>query len=692
MQNSSTKFKWLFILTIFSIVSCKKNDTSSTGTTSISDTSTDALTNLQVPDGFNFRTDQQVQINISLLAPNNTPITNIPVSILDQPVENGGRVLFSGISDGSGRVSGTVNLPAYYTYVIIDPAYIGIMRNAVVNIEGSAINCTIGGSAGYSGNVVPNSPLGVRIASYAGNMGGRTMSNPPYKYMGTFNSDGVPNYLETPNDVISSQLLSFVNASLPEHVSVMTSHPDFLSSSSETNIHLTQTSDVWFTFVSEGAGYRSSIAYFTYPTSTPPQSPSDIDSLHIILPNASLGGSGGGLTSGNKVKLGRFNAGTSVGFALLADAWNGTNVGTGLWTLYSLDNLNPESQTNLKRHTVLLYNQNSNQFVVGFEDIRRDYGSCDNDFNDVVFYVTSNPPSAINRTNVNPIDQPVDTDGDGVSDIYDKFPNDPTRAYINSYPSKNGYGTLAFEDNWPFKGDYDLNDLVVDYNYTLITNAQNSTVEIDAEYVLKAMGATYKNGFGVQFPFASSVVQSVTGTRVTNSGVVTLASNGCEAGQSKAVIIPFDDATLVSGQNSFVNTYLGNNFHTPDTIRMKINLNTPVTAANMGTIPYNPFIIINRTRGREAHLAGYVPTDKVNSSYFKTGQDNTVPSQNKYYKTSTNLPWGIGFTETFKYPLEAKPINTAYTKFVPWAQAGGSLNTNWYKDSVHMVNANIYHR
>jgi LruC domain-containing protein len=200
----------------------------------------------------------------------------------------------------------------------------------------------------------------------------------------------------------------------------------------------------------------------------------------------------------------------------------------------------------------------------------------------------------------------------------DQFPNDPTRAYINSYPSKTGYGSLAFEDNWPFKGDYDINDLVVEYNYTLITNAQNSTVEIDAVFVLKAMGATFKNGFGVQFPFAVSLVQSVTGSRVTNNDVVTLASNGCETGQSKAVIIPFDDATAVTGVNTFANTISGG-FHTPDTIRMKILLNAPVTASAMGTIPYNPFIIIDRTRGREAHLAGNLPTDKMNIKYSTQG-------------------------------------------------------------------------
>jgi hypothetical protein len=34
------------------------------------------------------------------------------------------------------------------------------------------------------------------------------------------------------------------------------------------------------------------------------------------------------------------------------------------------------------------------------------------------------------------------------------------------------YGTLAYEDLWPSKGDYDFNDLVVDYDFNIVKNNQ----------------------------------------------------------------------------------------------------------------------------------------------------------------------------------------------------------------------------
>lgn len=81
-----------------------------------------------------------------------------------------------------------------------------------------------------------------------------------------------------------------------------------------------------------------------------------------------------------------------------------------------------------------------------------------------------------------------DSDGDGVADGEDAYPSDSNRAYNSVYPSANGFGTLAFEDLWPNKGDYDFNDVVVDYRIITVTNASNNVVELIAQFKLKASG------------------------------------------------------------------------------------------------------------------------------------------------------------------------------------------------------------
>jgi LruC domain-containing protein len=118
----------------------------------------------------------------------------------------------------------------------------------------------------------------------------------------------------------------------------------------------------------------------------------------------------------------------------------------------------------------------------------------------------------------------------------------------------------------------------------------------------------------------------------------------------------------------------------------------PLLATELGTAPFNPFIIIDGTRGREAHLPGYLPTDKVDKKYFKKGVDNTDPAKGIYYKTTSNLPWALNFNEGFSYPAEKIAINTVFLKFEPWVKSSGALNTNWYKDTANIVKSKIYKR
>jgi hypothetical protein len=53
----------------------------------------------------------------------------------------------------------------------------------------------------------------------------------------------------------------------------------------------------------------------------------------------------------------------------------------------------------------------------------------------------------------------TDTDGDGVLDQYDDYPNDATKATKLRFPSS-GVNTIGFEGTFPSAGDADLNDLV----------------------------------------------------------------------------------------------------------------------------------------------------------------------------------------------------------------------------------------
>lgn len=296
----------------------------------------------------------------------------------------------------------------------------------------------------------------------------------------------------------------------------------------------------------------------------------------------------------------------------------------------------------------------------------------------------------------------ADTDGDGVSDKEDDYPLDPTRSSNNLFPAT-GFGSLAFEDNWPLKADYDMNDMVIDYQFNQVTNSRNEVVEIKARFVLRAIGTNLHNGFGIEFPIAPSQVRfceikRINGTPGPFGNLITINPNGLEnSNNPNAVAVLFDDGFKLFPQNSLqtvVNTSPDITWAKPDTLIMTLTLNQPI---NMEVFAksrvYNPFIFKDKTRASEIHLPDFPPTSLANLNLFNTGEDRSDPATGKYYKTLNNLPWAINIYEGYDYPIEKTSIIDAFLHFTEWVQSNGVLFPDWYKlkDGYRKSNAIYTH-
>ncbi len=222
-----------------------------------------------------------------------------------------------------------------------------------------------------------------------------------YKFLGEYTEDGTPKYFAGKDDVPESVLDKVADA-LPEGFPVPDYNPQYITAGYDTDVILDKAADVWVTFIGEGAGYKNVLGFYTYDIENPPTKKPNPEDITIVFPNVSKKWSGGSLEVGHKVKIGRFDAGTGIGWVLLANGWKG-KVTSGLWQLFSNTAFNPESQESLRHHNVLLNDPDNKCIILGFEDIRRDYSSCDNDFNDALFYITANPFEAMRTTNYNKI-------------------------------------------------------------------------------------------------------------------------------------------------------------------------------------------------------------------------------------------------------------------------------------------------
>ncbi len=279
----------------------------------------------------------------------------------------------------------------------------------------------------------------------------------------------------------------------------------------------------------------------------------------------------------------------------------------------------------------------------------------------------------------------VDTDGDGIPDEEDDYPLDPLRAFDNFMPAQ-GPGSLAFEDLWPAKGDYDFNDLVVDYQFQTVTNASNQVVEIFADFTLRAVGASFRNGFGFELPEALQEIGNhlqVSGSMLS-TGIVDLNAAGLENQQNHPTIIVFDNSfdILESPGGAGINTVHGNPVVDPVTIGIMLVPDAPYYEADFGLPDFNPFIFIDGNRGRELHLPGHSSTNLADPSYFGTLDDATDPGSDNWYKSKDHLPWAVHIPASFDYTIEKAQIHTGYLHFTEWAQSNPQtpLFTNWYED------------
>ena len=71
-----------------------------------------------------------------------------------------------------------------------------------------------------------------------------------------------------------------------------------------------------------------------------------------------------------------------------------------------------------------------------------------------------------------------------------------------------------------------------------------------------------------------------------------------------------------------------------------------ITMSQFTNSIFNPYLIVGQDRGKEIHLPNKVPSNLVNSSYFGMYQDDSNPSEGRYYKTKNELPWVLNINQS----------------------------------------------
>lgn len=592
---------------------------------------------------FNFNSNEKIIISFPVKN-GNDPYVGAKVEIYDSK----NSLITSGVTDSNGIYTDTVTLfdgQNLYAKVIAigvpaEPFLIYSNEKNTISQSGQVLNCK-----------AANADLRILTVS-------------------AFDNNGILAITQT-NQTVSTKLLQAVNFAFPETQDIRKTHPEYIMTGVDTNLKLSELADVWVTFLHEGAGYRNSFGYFTYTDDSKPTSPSAVNKI-ALFPNASYKNSGGNLSSGDKVFLGRFPANTRIGFWIISDGWDGSKIVETKNNIFSLPELNNETNAELKKHLAMLWYEDEKKIILGFEDLPRDAAVCDHDFNDVVFTVTVNPVTAINLDNIVKVPGIVDSDGDGVADNNDPFPNDPNRTYTRYYPGSDTYAYLAFEDLYPSKGDYDFNDLVVSFRIKEILDRNKNVKEFSAEFNLKAMGAANQNGLMLMLETIATNVES---SQRTVNGII--KDNAIEPGHTDELVFKIIDNARnqiqIPSGFAFANTITGS----PQTNGDKIVLNATFVNPIIDSSPYNPFLFNVKTRSKEIHLPNKRPSSFFDTKLFNTGDDKSNLQNKIFFKDNSGYPWAMLVGPDFQHPSEKSSIKKAYPNFQNWINSNGTLFKNW---------------
>jgi LruC domain-containing protein len=291
-----------------------------------------------------------------------------------------------------------------------------------------------------------------------------------------------------------------------------------------------------------------------------------------------------------------------------------------------------------------------------------------------------------------------DSDNDSILDVNDEYPKDPKRAFNLYYPAKGEMNTLMYEDTWPSTGDYDMNDVVINFNYKFVADAKNLIKDIYLTLDYKAYGGILHHGFALEM--ADLDRTNILNISTENSGnTVELRSEEGHKGDKTVIIITEDLIKYMpvtydkNGSHIFFNTHNNQAEKSIESLVLHIELDE-ARAFDVSKAPFNPFIFRqfndplapNKGRSHETHLIDHAPSDLADRDLFGTGDDKSVFSQStgsitlgQFYRTKNGLPWALEVSGEVSYPAEKTDFLNAYPNLWDWAQKGGKTNMDWHK-------------
>ena len=644
----------------------------------------------------------------------------------DEHLDESINPIYEDYTNENGVFNMSIQLPTYakHLYVVTGNFFVSeyLMETDIQNGMARAV-ATKASSASRRAAVTrsvgtqTNDLSGMSYLSYNINDKGDTI-NRVYKDwvtpLGTWDStSGVPNYLidktkltaEQQKLICTEEEIDGLFKAISQALDV--NKPCSMEYRNHADLTLEKASEVTITMLGGSTCWNSTLGYYYYMPGNEPKSTKDLNII-MLFPNTQDGkwkrlgknqsfNNNIGLQRGDAVQLmyypniaengenklkdatTMFPAGIKIGFILKTNGWAMQGEGFGIqnytdsnrkynvWgsSTNGLSYCSPEpfgtayevpyqipNEEGLSRSAKFAYNApNGDQYaVVAFED------ACnDEDYDDVIFAL-----------------KPVNS--------FTPLPEIEKNKTCT-------FGVYAFEDLWPKKGDYDMNDVVVDFKHEKVMSKRKGE-ELFKIYQENFYLTTYQNYVTLTSGLAMKLM-----TKVEPSSIV---MKKIAARSNKEVEVEF--TVEKEKANPALGIKAGDVYYLTDDVKgeigstyiLELNYNEGLTSGQLATV--EPFIFRQEADGKqwEVHIPFEAPTSKMNFSYFKKeddASDYSDPNSLKYFVRDSDYPFAFflaGITiESFKGTIlkpvnEKKQIDALYPEFLPWSTSCGKEKEEWY--------------
>ena len=553
----------------------------------------------------NFSTIQKVQVEIDY----SNSESRVPFSIYDgNPLIEGEnttilkenvQALDGAWTDEQGKFTATVELPAYVSNVYIvstspfaRQAIPGKIVNGVLKVSDTDEQLTTRASYRESTRFDRNR---------FNNLGWNTN-------LGSFDDrSGVIDYAYKGNDpklTLSKSEMNELRTTVSKVLNTLGSCPEEYRTQADLYVEEDETAVV-LTALRGWTCWNSSLGYYYYRYDQAPASLKDVK-VYAVFPNTqmtwnngSLQASPQGIKEGTAVQLKYFDdpeypkgknfpKGYYIGFILACNAWNTYFTGFNSYTLTegfyasSTKGFSTKVNSGIDVRTAMFKDKNSN-IAIAFEDFMDDQN-----FTDVVFSLKANPEI----TNVPPVDEDLNT-------TIEKT------------------GVYAFEDEWPKAGDYDMNDVLVQYTYQKVFNIFNEILSESFTFkTLYNKSTVFTNGLGFILSNEGNAQSIEYFIRKENEKDFTVASGADKfTRESNAIILTDNVKTNPNAEYKVTFKYGDKNSNKKQ-------------ETSIDAFIYRPSKEGNRL---EVHCPMKKPTSKVDTSLFGQYEDCSKPNEGIYY-------------------------------------------------------------